>query len=76
VDELYDAIIVRPVFAFADFGARLFDPYVVDGSVNGVGALVRALSDGWRRFQTGNLQHVALSFVAGALLLLGYYVAR
>jgi NADH-quinone oxidoreductase subunit L len=76
VDELYDAIIVRPVFAFADFGARLFDPYVVDGSVNGLGALVRALSDGWRRFQTGNLQHVALSFVAGALLLLGYYVAR
>ncbi len=76
VDELYDALVVRPVFALADFGARLFDPYVVDGSVNGVGALVRGLSSAWRRLQTGNLQHVALSFLAGAILLLGYYVAH
>jgi NADH-quinone oxidoreductase subunit L len=76
VDELYDVVVVRPLFALARAGARVFDPYVVDGIVNGTGSAVAALSGVWRRFQTGNLQHYALSFLAGAVVLLGYYVAR
>jgi NADH-quinone oxidoreductase subunit L len=76
VDELYDATVVRLVFALAAFGARIFDPYVVDGIVNGTATLVGRWSEAWRRLQTGNLQHYALSFLAGALVLLGYYVAR
>jgi NADH-quinone oxidoreductase subunit L len=76
VDELYDAIVVRPVFALADFGARIFDPGVIDGAANGIAALVAGLSSAWRRLQTGNLQHYALSFLVGALALLGYYVSR
>ena len=54
----------------------MFDPRVVDGAVNGAAALARGTSDAWRRVQTGNLQHVALSFVVGAILLLGFYVGR
>jgi NADH-quinone oxidoreductase subunit L len=76
VDELYDATVVRPVFALAALGARVVDPYLVDGAVNGVARLVARWSDASRRLQTGNLQHYALSFLAGALVLLGYYVAR
>jgi NADH-quinone oxidoreductase subunit L len=76
VDELYDRIVVRPVFGLAAFGARFFDPRIVDGIVNGTGALVAATSRTWRRLQTGNLQHYALSFLVGALALLGYYVSR
>src|SRR5262249_34984056 len=76
VDELYDAMVVRPVFALADFGARIFDPGVIDGAANGIAALVGGLSSAWRRLQTGNLQHYALSFLVGALALLGYYVSR
>jgi len=76
VDELYDATVVRLVFAAADAGARFFDPRIVDGAVNGVAALFAELSGAWRRLQTGNLQHYALSFVAGALVLLGWYVVR
>jgi NADH-quinone oxidoreductase subunit L len=76
VDELYDIVVVRPLFAVATAGARFFDPWVVDGAVNGAGGLVAGLSRAWRRLQTGNLQHVALSFLAGALALLGYYMAR
>ena len=76
VDELYDALVVRPVFAVADVAARFFDPWIVDGAVNGTGAVVAALSGRWRRLQTGNLQHYALSFLVGAIVLLGYYVAR
>jgi NADH-quinone oxidoreductase subunit L len=76
VDELYEATVVRFVFALAAFGARFFDPAILDGIVDGTASLFRALSDRWRRLQTGNLQHVALSFVVGALLLLGYWVGR
>ena len=76
VDELYDATVVRPLFAAADFGAHWFDPRVIDGAVDGTGALVTATSSLWRRLQTGNVQHYALSFLVGALVLLGYYVIR
>jgi NADH-quinone oxidoreductase subunit L len=76
VDELYDLLVVRPVFGIANFGARFFDPAVVDGTVNGTGAVMLRLSGVWRRLQTGNLQHYALSFLVGALVLLGYYVGR
>jgi NADH-quinone oxidoreductase subunit L len=76
VDALYDALVVRPVFALAGFGARIVDPGVVDGVVDGTAAFFVWLSAGWRRLQTGNLQHYALSFLAGALVLLGYFVVR
>ena len=76
VDELYDALVVRPLFAAADLGARGIDPKLIDGVVNGTGVLVAATSGLWRRVQTGNVQHYALSFLIGALLLLGYYVGR
>ena len=40
VDELYDALVVRPLFAAADVGARGIDPKLIDGVVNGTGVLV------------------------------------
>jgi NADH-quinone oxidoreductase subunit L len=74
IDELYDRAIVRPVFWAADVAARQLDPDVIDGVANGAGALVVRTSALWRRAQTGNVQHYALSFLAGAIALLGYYV--
>jgi NADH-quinone oxidoreductase subunit L len=76
VDEVYAALVVRPLFAVADFGARRFDPGVVDGAVNGAGVLVAATSGLWRRLQTGNVQHYALSFLVGALVLLAWVASR
>jgi NADH-quinone oxidoreductase subunit L len=76
VDEIYDATVVRGVFAAADVSARRIDPVVIDGAVNGAALAVAATSGAWRRIQTGNVQHYALSFLAGALVLLGYWVAR
>ena len=72
IDELYDAVIVRPLFALADFLAFRFDAHVVDGAVNGTADVVADTSRLWRRAQTGNVQHYALSFLLGALVLLGY----
>jgi NADH-quinone oxidoreductase subunit L len=74
IDELYGATIVRPLFALANLSAARIDPQVIDGVANGAGILVAATSGLWRRVQTGNVQHYALSFLVGALLLLGYWV--
>jgi NADH-quinone oxidoreductase subunit L len=76
VDELYDATVVRGVFAIADVSAWQIDPRVIDGAVNGAALLVAATSGAWRRLQTGNVQHYALSFLVGALLLVGYWALR
>ncbi len=76
VDELYDALVVRPLFALAGVGARVVDPRVIDGAVNGAATLVGATSALWRQMQTGNVQHYALSFLLGVLVLLGYYASH
>jgi NADH-quinone oxidoreductase subunit L len=76
VDELYEATIVRPVFAAAELGAGRIDPGAIDGVVNGAGTLLAATSALWRRLQTGNVQHYALSVLVGALVLLVYYARR
>jgi len=43
-DEIYNAVIIKPVLAFATFLWN-FDSYVIDGIVNGVGRLTLLLSD-------------------------------
>ncbi len=74
VDELYDRLVVRPVFGAADRLATA-DRVVVDGAVNGAGALVAESAQLGRRLQTGNVQHYALGVLAGALALV-LWVAR
>jgi NADH-quinone oxidoreductase subunit L len=72
VDELYDALFVEPIRRLAVWLWRRFDEPVVDGSVNGVGALVRAGSAALRRLQTGYVMSYVLSFVVGVVAILGY----
>jgi len=76
VDALYDRVIVRPLFALADVLARRVDPGLVDGVVNGAATWVAATSHLTRRLQTGNVQHYALSFLAGAAVLVAWLVRR
>jgi NADH-quinone oxidoreductase subunit L len=68
--------VVRPVAGVARFAARVVDPGVIDGVANGAATAVAVLGGMWRRAQTGNLQHYALSLLAGAAVLLVYYVVR
>jgi NADH-quinone oxidoreductase subunit L len=76
VDELYDSLIVRPFTAASRFLAQIFDPWVIDGAVNGIGASARGLSFLWRGVQTGNVQHYLVGFLAGTLALLAYYLGQ
>jgi NADH-quinone oxidoreductase subunit L len=76
VDELYDFLIVQPFTATANFLARFFDPWVIDGIVNGVAASARGMSLIWRGVQTGNVQHYLAVFLAATLALLAYYLGQ
>jgi NADH-quinone oxidoreductase subunit L len=72
VDELYDRLMVEPIRRGALWLWRRFDEPVVDGSVNGVGALVEFGSRWLRRIQTGYVMNYALSFILGVVAILGY----
>ena len=76
VDEFYDRVVVRPFTACSRFFAQFIDPWVIDGTVNGVAAAARGLSWAWRGIQTGNVQHYVAGFLLGTLALLGYYIGQ
>jgi NADH-quinone oxidoreductase subunit L len=72
VDEFYDALFVEPIRRGAVWLWRRFDEPVVDGSVNGLGGLVRAGSTVLRYLQTGYVMSYVLSFIVGVVAILGY----
>jgi NADH-quinone oxidoreductase subunit L len=77
VDEMYDAAVVRPIHAASREGLwRGFDVKVIDGAVNGAGALVDAGAWTLRRVQTGSVRAYAGSILFGVVLILGYYLWR
>jgi NADH-quinone oxidoreductase subunit L len=53
-----------------------FDRVVVDGSVNGVGRLVRWTASLLRRAQNGYVRSYALGVAVGAVLLVGLFLSR
>jgi len=73
VDEIYDAVFVRPTVAGARGLWRWFDVGVIDNAVNGAASFVAANAQSWRRLQSGNVQHYALGIVVGAAVIVAFY---
>lgn len=69
IDELYNAIIVNPLFNIS----KALDKYVerkgIDGTVNGVGRLVMWSSDRLRLLQNGQVGFYLFAMVVGMLIL-------
>jgi len=77
VDELYDETIVQPIKRTSTFLLwRGVDAGVIDGTVNGVGLVVRGWSAMLRRLQTGSVRAYAMSLFVGVVMILGYYLWR
>jgi NADH-quinone oxidoreductase subunit L len=70
VDEIYDALVVRPYVRLSRFFWQVVDTEIIDGAANGLGALLSASGGVLRRLQTGNVQSYALVMLVGALCLL------
>jgi NADH-quinone oxidoreductase subunit L len=72
-DDLNDLIFVR----FGGWVARAlwwFDVRVVDGTVNGIGALTQETGRGIRQIQTGRVQNYALGIATGLLVIAVTYI--
>jgi NADH-quinone oxidoreductase subunit L len=77
VDEAYDAAIVHPIQRGSTSVLwKAVDAGLIDGMVNGTGALVRGGAAVIRLAQTGSVRAYAASLFAGVLLVLAYYLAR
>jgi NADH-quinone oxidoreductase subunit L len=69
VDEIYDALIVKPLNALADFFNRVIEKGVIDGLVNGTGRLVQYGSRQLRYLQSGQVGGYVLLMVVGMVVL-------
>lgn len=69
IDELYDAIIVRPYTAMAQVFDRFVERMGIDGLVNGVGKSVRWGADRMRLLQTGQVGFYIFILVIGMTVL-------
>jgi NADH-quinone oxidoreductase subunit L len=76
VDEIYNALFVRPLFALCAWCARVFDLGVIDGAVNGLGRAVVAWARGLRRVQTGFVMNYALTMLLGAVAMAAFLLTR
>jgi NADH-quinone oxidoreductase subunit L len=76
VDEIYDLLIVRRIVDGSVWLWRAFDAAFIDGIVNGIAAAVRGAGDRIRRMQTGVVGNYAFTFLLGAVLIVGYILAR
>ena len=76
VDELYQAVIIKPYYWLADFFAQPVDQGLIDGIANGLGSLVRTTAGAWRRVQSGYVRSYAVTILIGVMLILIWLVLR
>jgi NADH-quinone oxidoreductase subunit L len=70
VDELYDALVVRPVHAICLFSWKVVDVVIIDTLIVNGSAFATELTGDFLRFvQTGNVRNYALSVALGILFL-------
>ena len=71
VDEVYDAVVVRPIrFSSEQILWRIVDVRIIDGLVNLLARFTKAFSYLFRFFQSGYVQTYVLVLVLGVLALL------
>jgi len=74
VDDLYRAVVVRPLRALAAYVGGVVDPQVVDGAVNGVARLAGTFGAGVRELHGGFVRRYALVLLAGTAVIVLYFV--
>jgi NADH-quinone oxidoreductase subunit L len=73
VDDLYNAAIINPFKRIGLFLARVFDPRVIDGMVNGTARFIGLSGQSLRQAETGYVRSYALVFLVGVVAVLGYF---
>lgn len=75
VDEIYDALFVRPIISVSEKGLwRFFDVKVVDGLVNFAATFFMGLGAMFRTAHTGLARNYAYAMVFGGVFLAGFWL--
>jgi NADH-quinone oxidoreductase subunit L len=74
VDEIYNALITKPLDAISQFFSAIFDKKIVDGLVNSLGIGTRGLSQVLRHTQTGKVDTYFFAMVVAIVLILAFKV--
>ena len=72
LDEIYEAVLYRPVRAISRFFWKVVDDLLIDGSINAASFLVELSGDLLRFLTTGNVRNYALTFLLGIVALLAW----
>ena len=70
IDELYDIVIVKPLYFISQITHRFIETKFIDGIVNGFGVVVSASSNSLRHIQNGSVSFYLFMMVVGSTLLL------
>lgn len=76
VDELYQAVIINPYKAFAQFIADPVDLGVIDRVGGGLAAGTRTLAEGLRKLENGYIRSYALWMLIGLLAIMTFLFFR
>jgi NADH-quinone oxidoreductase subunit L len=77
VDELYDAIFVRPILFLSDKVLfRIVDVSIIDGIINDIGSFLKGAGGVSRKLQTGDARAYAAAILLGTLGLVMYFLYR
>jgi NADH-quinone oxidoreductase subunit L len=77
VDEIYDSVIVWPIFAASkEFLWKFVDILMIDGTVNGVGRAVRGSGSGLRHMQTGYVRTYAAWILLGGVAVIAWFLLK
>jgi NADH-quinone oxidoreductase subunit L len=75
VDELYDTVIVWPIFTISrDLFWKVVDTLMIDGAVNGIGYVVRGAGAGLRHMQSGYVRTYAGWILFGGVLVMLWFL--
>jgi len=75
LDEIYNGLIVDPITRFSTNGLwKGVDAGFIDGSVNGIGALVSEVARSLKGLQIGYIRSYAAMVVLGAVVVIGYFI--
>lgn len=70
IDELYQALIVRPVFWLSEIFYGFFERKMIDNFVNGWGTWVKRTGNGLKLLQNGSISYYLFAMVVGIILFL------
>lgn len=70
VDEIYDAVIRKPLDAISGVFHKIIDVQLIDGIVNGVGTAVKSVGSVVRLAQNGNIGFYIVSMVIGVVFII------